>query len=76
MSPPDRAPPGPHNMTIDRDRLVRIFDRLGEKLATPATICVIGSSPAIIMGQPDRQLLYRRQRLCGDLSSGDRVERR
>jgi hypothetical protein len=41
-------------MTIDRDRLVRIFDRLGEKLATPATICVIGSSPAIIMGQPDR----------------------
>jgi hypothetical protein len=41
-------------MTIDRDRLVRIFDQLGEKLATPATICVIGSSPAIIMGQPDR----------------------
>jgi hypothetical protein len=41
-------------MTIDRDRLVRIFDLLGEKLATPATICVIGSSPAIIMGQPDR----------------------
>ncbi len=43
-----------YNMTIDRDRLVRIFDELGEKLATPATICVIGSSPAIVMGQPDR----------------------
>jgi len=28
-------------MTIDRDRLVRIFDELGQRLATPATICII-----------------------------------
>jgi hypothetical protein len=44
-------------MTIDRDRLIRIFDELGQKLAQPATICVIGSSPAIAMGQPERQSL-------------------
>jgi hypothetical protein len=34
-----------------------------------------GTAPARRRGQ-GRQLLYRRQRLCGDLSSGDRVERR
>jgi hypothetical protein len=32
-------------MTIDRDRLVRIFDELGQKLTAPATICLIGSTP-------------------------------
>jgi len=42
-------------MTIDRDRLVRIFDELGQRLTAPATICVIGSTPAIILGQPGRQ---------------------
>jgi hypothetical protein len=42
-------------MTIDRERLMRIFDALGHKLTTPATICVIGSSPGIVSGQPDRQ---------------------
>jgi hypothetical protein len=42
-------------MTIDRDRLVRIFDELGQRLATPATICVIGSTPGIVLGQPGRQ---------------------
>jgi hypothetical protein len=42
-------------MAIDRDRLVRIFDELGQKLAKPATICVIGSTPGIILGQPGRQ---------------------
>ncbi len=42
-------------MTIDRDRLVRIFDELGQRLAAPAMICVIGSTPGIVLGQPDRQ---------------------
>jgi len=28
---------------------------LGQKLAKPATICLIGSSPGIVSGQPDRQ---------------------
>jgi hypothetical protein len=42
-------------MTLDRDRLIAIFDALGQKLARPATICLIGSSPGILLGQPDRQ---------------------
>ena len=42
-------------MTIDRDRLLAIFDGLGQRLATPTTICVIGSTPGILSGQPDRQ---------------------
>ncbi len=42
-------------MAIDRNRLVRIFDELAQKLATPATICVIGSTPGIILGQLGRQ---------------------
>jgi hypothetical protein len=43
------------DMTIDRDRLVQIFGMLGQKLAKPTTICLIGSSPGIVSGQPDRQ---------------------
>lgn len=42
-------------MTIDRERLRSIFDALGQKLTKPTTICVIGSSPGIVSGQPDRQ---------------------
>jgi hypothetical protein len=42
-------------MTIDRDRLVGMFDELGQKLVNPTTICIIGSSPGIISGQPERQ---------------------
>jgi hypothetical protein len=42
-------------MTIDRDRLVHIFDELGKKLVKPTTICIIGSSPGIASGQPERQ---------------------
>jgi hypothetical protein len=42
-------------MTIDRERLIGIFDALGRKLTKPTTICVIGSSPGIVSGQPDRQ---------------------
>jgi uncharacterized nucleotidyltransferase DUF6036 len=40
---------------LDRDRLLSLLDELGRKLAKPATICVIGSTPAIVLGQPDRQ---------------------
>jgi hypothetical protein len=42
-------------MSVDRVRLLRIFDELGQKLVKPTTICVIGSSPGIISGQPERQ---------------------
>ncbi len=38
-------------MTIDQVRLVAIFEALGEKLAKPATICLIGSSPGIVYGR-------------------------
>jgi len=42
-------------MVIDRTKLIQIFEGLGASLATPATICLIGSSPGIASGQPDRQ---------------------
>ena len=42
-------------MMIDRDRLLYIFDQLGRKIAKPTTICLIGSSPGIASGQPERQ---------------------
>lgn len=35
--------------------LVDIFDELGRKLVKPTTICIIGSSPGIASGQPERQ---------------------
>jgi hypothetical protein len=46
---------GRNEMTIDRARLVSILDALGQKLGKPTTICLIGSSPGILRGQPDRQ---------------------
>ena len=42
-------------MPIDRECLMGIFDALGQKLTKPTTICLIGSSPGIVSGQPDRQ---------------------
>jgi hypothetical protein len=44
-------------MTIDRKHLIQILEALGEKLKKPTTICLIGSSPGIASGQPDRQSL-------------------
>lgn len=44
-------------MPIDRQRLVDIFGTLGAGLTKPTTICLIGSSPGIVSGQPDRQSL-------------------
>ena len=42
-------------MILDRDRLTAIFESLGRNLTKPATVCLIGSGPAILLGQPDRQ---------------------
>jgi hypothetical protein len=43
-------------MGFDRRRLMEIFEALGDTLAKPTTaICVIGSSPGIASGQPERQ---------------------
>ncbi len=42
-------------MTIDTSTLLDVFDRLGQALAKPATLCLIGSTPAIATGQADRQ---------------------
>jgi hypothetical protein len=42
-------------MTIDRSRIRSIFDEIGQRLTFPTTICLIGSTPAIVLGQPDRQ---------------------
>jgi len=41
--------------TIDADRLRQLFAGLGELLAEPTTLCLIGSAPAIASGQTDRQ---------------------
>jgi hypothetical protein len=42
-------------MALDRGRLLELLDDLGRRLSGSATICVIGSTPAIVLGQPDRQ---------------------
>jgi hypothetical protein len=42
-------------MGFDRKRLLEIFDALGGALTKPTTVCLIGSSPGIASGQPDRQ---------------------
>jgi hypothetical protein len=42
-------------MSIDRNRLVEIFEALGRIFTKPTTLCLIGSSPGIVSGQPDRQ---------------------
>jgi hypothetical protein len=42
-------------MPIDRSRIQSIFDAIGQRLTLPTTICLIGSTPAIVLGQPDRQ---------------------
>jgi hypothetical protein len=42
-------------MGFDRKVLLDIFETLGRTIPKPTTICVIGSSPAIASGQPDRQ---------------------
>jgi hypothetical protein len=40
---------------IDKNVVEGLLMRLGEHLANPAVLCVIGSTSSIITGQPDRQ---------------------
>lgn len=42
-------------MAIERRKLEEIFDRIGKALQRPATLCIFGSAPAILLGQPSRQ---------------------
>ena len=42
-------------MAIERKRLEDLFQRLGAALSSPATLCIFGSAPAILLGQPSRQ---------------------
>src|SRR5262245_18209088 len=42
-------------MPIDLARLNNIFDKLGVALKKQPTLCLIGSTPGIATGQPDRQ---------------------
>lgn len=42
-------------MAIDRNRLLGLLDELGRRLTRPTSTCLIGSAPAILRGQPERQ---------------------
>jgi hypothetical protein len=42
-------------MPIDRARVLTIFEALGARLSEPTTLCLIGSTPAILLGQDERQ---------------------
>jgi hypothetical protein len=42
-------------MPLDRSQLIRIFEALGSALEEPTTLCLIGSTPSIASGQPERQ---------------------
>ncbi len=42
-------------MAIDRERVTRLFDALGTALKQDTTLCLIGSTPAIFLGQNARQ---------------------
>lgn len=42
-------------MAIDATAVTGIFERLGAALQKPALLCLIGSTPGIASGQPERQ---------------------
>jgi hypothetical protein len=42
-------------MALERKALEAVFEKLGKNLTQPATLCIFGSSPAILLGQPSRQ---------------------
>jgi hypothetical protein len=42
-------------MPLDRSRVLAVFEALGAGLSGPATLCLIGSAPAILSGQEERQ---------------------
>ena len=43
-----------HPVLMDRDRLRTIFSYIGQTITSPATLCVLGSVPGILLGQPGR----------------------
>ena len=45
-------------MAIDREKLQEIFGKLGQALKQPATLCLSGSAPGILLGQLDRNTSY------------------
>jgi hypothetical protein len=58
MQSSDRTVTSQHrrmSMPIDRSRILAIFEALGAKLSHPTALCLIGSTPAIIPGQDERQ---------------------
>lgn len=42
-------------MAIDRAQLDQMFEQLGQALTQPTTLCIFGSAPGILLGQPARQ---------------------
>ncbi len=40
---------------IEKNSLEDLLTKIGAAITTPATICVVGSAAAILLGQPDRQ---------------------
>jgi hypothetical protein len=42
-------------MAIDRQRIETLFEEIGRLLQKPTTLCIFGSSPAILLGQQERQ---------------------
>ncbi len=42
-------------MALDRAKIERVFQQLGNELDTPTVLCIFGSSPAIFCGQQSRQ---------------------
>lgn len=42
-------------MAIDAEKIVSIFEKLGQHLQTPTVLCLIGSTPGIASGQVARQ---------------------
>ncbi|MEY4576914.1 MAG: hypothetical protein RL701_1617 [Pseudomonadota bacterium] len=42
-------------MALDRNKLEEVFQKLGSALYEPATLCIFGSTPGILLGQPSRQ---------------------
>jgi len=42
-------------MALESKKIEEMFHQLGQKLYKPTTLCIFGSSPAILLGQPARQ---------------------
>jgi hypothetical protein len=40
---------------IDKDTVEKLLIAIGNSLLNPTTLCVIGSTPSILFGQPERQ---------------------